>query len=432
MSPELLADLQEADRLREEGGLAEAQSLARRVLAHNPRAALAHQLLGQIDVDRFEIAEAMGRLREALSLRPDLAAAHNSLGHCHVLLGQDGPALAHFNAALCLEPRHVLAHYNRAVVWLKRGQFREGWVEHEWRFAAGVSRRQQVARPLWDGSSLEGRSLLIYTEQGLGDVLQFARFLPILRRRARRLVVGCHHPLRPLLESMNCIDEWFPIDQPHEIRFDEYAALMSVPALLDLDEVSIPRAVPYLFAQPQRTEAWSRPLRRLPGFKVGICWQGNPLFRADRYRSVPLRHFARLAAVPGVTLVGLQRGAGLNQVEPNRADVPLTLLPGLDRDGVFLDTAAVMQHLDLVIISDTSMAHLAGGLGRPVWVVLAANCDWRWMAGRSDSPWYSTMRLYRQRTLGDWEAVFEEVAEQLRRAAASGPSHALARQGTSS
>lgn len=415
MTPVNLGDLQETSCLLDQGHLDEAQERAERVLAQCPQAALAHYLLGQVHVQRFEIPEAMERLHQALRLRPDLADSRNSLGHCLVLLGHDEQALGHFNMALCLDPRHVLAHYNRAVVWLKRGQFREGWVEHEWRFAAGIAKRQQVPQPLWDGSSLEGRSLLVYTEQGLGDVLHFARFLPILRRRARRLVVACHHPLRPFLESLGCIDDWFPIDQPHEINFDVYTALMSVPALLDLDVPSIPRAVPYLFAEPERIAAWRPQLQKLPGLKVGICWQGNPLFRVDRYRSIPLRHYAPLAAVPGVTLVSLQHGAGLEQVEENRATVPLTFLPDLDRDGVFLDRAAVLQHLDLLITSDTSMAHLAGGLGRPVWVALAANCDWRWMHQRTDSPWYPTMRLFRQRTLGDWSSVFREMAVELQR-----------------
>lgn len=415
-APEWLNDLQEANRLFEEKKYDETEAVVRRIIERDPKAAVPHQLLGLVHVDRFEIPEALERLQHALSLRPDLPVAHNSLGHCQVLLGNDEAALDHFNTALYLEPQHVLAHYNRSVVWLKRGQFREGWVEHEWRFAAGVAKRQEVPRPLWDGSSLEGRSILIYTEQGLGDVLMFARFLPILRRKAARLVIACHHPLRPFFESLDCIDDWFPIDQPHDINFDVYAAMMSVAPLLQMNhELRFPHSVPYLFAEPARIEAWRRPVRDLPGFKVGLVWQGNPLFRVDRYRSVPLHHFAPLATVPGVTFVSLQHGHGTEQIEPNRDKIPLTLLPELDRDGVFLDRAAVMQHLDLIITTDTSAAHLAGGLGRPVWVILAANCDWRWMHDRSDSPWYPTMRLFRQRKLGEWGPVLEEVAEALRK-----------------
>jgi hypothetical protein len=412
--PEWMDDFREAERLYEEKQLDEAEARLRVILERDSEAALAYQLLGLIHVDRFELDEAMQRLHQALALRSNLAVAHNSLGHCHVLLGNERQALTHFHRALCLEPQHVLAHYNRSVVWLKRGRLREGWVEHEWRFAAGVAKRQMVSRPLWDGSSLENLAILVYTEQGLGDVLQFARFLPLLRRRAKRLLVACHHPLRPFLESLGCIDDWFPVDRPHEITFDVYTAMMSVPALLRINERTIPRTVPYLFAEPARVEVWRQPVRKLPGLKVGVCWQGNPLFRVDRYRSIPLRYYAPLAAVPGVTLISLQHGAGLEQVEANRERVPLTFLPELDRDGVFLDRAAVMQHLDLVITSDTSAAHLAGGLGRPVWLALAANCDWRWQHDRTDSPWYPTMRLFRQRTIGDWEPVFAAMAEALR------------------
>ena len=412
-APEWLDDLQEANRLFEQKEFDEAEARTRKILERDPKAALAHQLLGLIHVDRFELPQAMEQLHRALALRPDLPVAHNSLGHCHVLLGDDEAALSHFNTALFLDPQHVLAHYNRSVVWLKRGQFRQGWVEHEWRFAAGVAKRQPIARPHWDGSPLEGRSLLIYTEQGLGDVLHFARFLPILRRRAQRLVVACHHPLRPFLESLHCIDDWFPIDQAQEINFDVYAAMMSVPALLHIHERTIPRSVPYLFAEPARIEAWRRPVGDLPGFKIGVCWQGNPLFRVDRYRSIPLHHYAPLAAIPNVTLVSLQHGAGLEQVEPNRAQVPLTLLPDLDRDGVFLDRAAVMQHLDLIITSDTSAAHLAGGLDGP------CGCSWRPIAtgaGCTAAPTRPGTRPCGSfgRTLGDWAPVFEEVAEGLR------------------
>lgn len=422
MTPEWLNDLQEANRLFDQKEFDACETLARRLETQAPQAGVPHQLLGLIHVERFEIPEAIAELQRALELRPDLANSHNSLGHCHVLLGNDEQALYHFDRALALEPQHVLAHYNRAVTWLKMGHFQNGWVEHEWRFAAGVAKRQQVARPLWDGSSLENRSLLIYTEQGMGDVLMFARFLPILRRQARRLVVACHHPLQPFLRSLGCIDDWFPIDKPQEINFDVYTALMSIPALLNIEEHSIPRSVPYLYAEPERVEAWRRPVRQLPGFKIGIAWQGNPLFRVDRYRSIPLKHFAALAAIPNVTLIALQHGAGLEQVEPNRSEVPLTFLPELDRDGVFLDRSAVLQHLDLVITSDTSLAHLAGGMGRPVWVALAANCDWRWLRHRSDSPWYPTMRLFRQPKPGDWDSVFREMADALRQTLASRPS----------
>jgi Tfp pilus assembly protein PilF len=412
MNPEWFGELENANRLFDEKQYAEAEVLVRGVLDRAPAAAGAHQLLGLIHVARFELAEGEERLRRALALRPDLAVAHNSLGHIRVLQGRPQEALAHLNTALSLDPGFVLAHYNRAVVWLKLGRFREGWVEHEWRFAAGVSVRQPVC-PMWDGGPLEGRALLVYTEQGIGDTIQFARFLPVLRRKARRLVVATQLPVRRLLEGLGCIDAWFPMGERAEIDFDVHVAMMSVPALLQIDERSLPRAVPYLFAEPPRVAAWGQAVRRLTGYKVGLCWQGNPLFPMDRFRSIPLAAFAPLAAVPGVTLVCLQRGPGTEQIEANRDRVPLAVFPELDRDGPFLGTAAVIQNLDLVITVDTAVAHLAGALGRPVWLLLAANSDWRWLIDRSDSPWYPTMRLFRQRALGDWSTVLAEVAEAL-------------------
>jgi hypothetical protein len=190
---------------------------------------------------------------------------------------------------------------------------------------------------------------------------------------------------------------------------------------LGIDEPTIPRTVPYLFPDPDRVERWRQPIQGLPGLKVGIGWQGNPAFRADSFRSFPLTLFAPLAQIPGVTLVSLQKGPGEEQIEQNRDQIPLHLLPDLDKDGAFVDTSAVMQHLDLMIVPDTSLAHLAGALGRPVWILLWTGCDWRWLHERCDSPWYPTARLFRQRSLGDWSSVIHEVASALRSEATAAP-----------
>jgi hypothetical protein len=173
-------------------------------------------------------------------------------------------------------------------------------------------------------------------------------------------------------------------------------------------------SVPYVYPDPLRVQAWTERMRSFSGFKIGLSWQGNPTFHGDRFRSIPLRSFAPLAQISGVTLFSLQKGVGLEQVEINREQLPITVFPDLACDGTFHDTAALMQHLDLVISSDTAVAHLAGALGRPVWVLLARNSDWRWLIDRPDSPWYPTMRLFRQRTLGEWTPVFEQVVSSLR------------------
>ncbi len=407
--PEWLQEVRRAEQLFDQKHLDEAAELAARALKRNPNAALAHQVLALVHVERLQFREAIPRLEQALALRPDLVPSHNGLAQCHMHLDDLDRALQALNTALCLDPHHAFAHFNRALLWLKRGQYREGWVEYEWRFAAGLVQRPGLPRPRWDGSFLEGRSILIHTEQGLGDVLQFVRLLPVIRRQARRLVFACQPPMRAFLRSLPCIDEFFPVDDPGEIHFDVYCALLSLPALLRMDGSNYYSSVPYVYPNPLRVQAWGERMQSFCGFKIGLSWQGNPTFHGDKFRSIPLRYFAPLGQIPGVTLFSLQKGAGLEQVEFNREQLPITAFPDLAGDGTFHDTAALMQHLDLVISSDTAVAHLAGALGRPVWVLLARNSDWRWLIDRPDSPWYPTMRLFRQRTLGDWTPVFEQV-----------------------
>ncbi len=378
-----------------------------------PDAAAAHQVLGLVSLERGRVREAIDHLQRALALRGQLVPAHNGLGRAYALLGDLDQALVHLDTAVFLQPDHAVAHFNRSLLWLKQGRYQEGWIEYEWRWACKQVARPDIPRPRWDGGPLGNRAILVFTEQGVGDVLQFVRFLPLLKRRCGRVIMACRQPLQRLLASQPAVDGWFPINEPGKIDFDLYTPLLSLPWLLRIDEDTIPREVPYIFADPERVERWRRPIQELPGFKVGLCWQGSPTFTDDRLRSIPLSCYAPLATVGGVTLVSLQKGSGTEQIEPNRERVPLHVLDGLDHDAPFLDTAAVMQHLDLVITSDTGIAHLAGALGRPVWVVLPVGCDWRWQIGRTDSPWYPTMRLFRQKAFADWSGVFLEVAAAL-------------------
>jgi hypothetical protein len=203
--------------------------------------------------------------------------------------------------------------------------------------------------------------------------------------------------------------------------FDVQAPLMSLPLLLGTTVETVPADVPYLSAEPARVERWRARLDALPGFKVEVVWQGNPHFSWDRWRSFPLHALAPLAAVEGVRLVSLQKGPGAEQVAALKGRLPVEELEGLDAEGgVFLDTAAVMRCLDLVVTADTAAAHLAGALGAPAWAALSAVADWRWLLGREDTPWYPTLRLFRQKTLGDWGEVFERMAIDLAQGRASG------------
>jgi hypothetical protein len=416
--------LKQAEILYDQKKYDEANTLAQQVLQIVPDSGPANQVVGLVMSERGRYWEAIQRLSRALTLQPDLVPAHNGIGRCYFLLGELQRALAHFDTALRLQPDHSFAHFNRGMVLLKLGRYHEGWLEYEWRWNCRLIAKPEIPRPRWDGSPLKGRSILIHTEQGLGDVLQFVRFLPQLKRQGGRIVLACQKALHKLLKPLPFVDEWFPIDEPGAITFEMYCPMLSLPGMLDIEEATIPRDIPYVFADEARKDRWRPRIGGLPGFKVGIAWQGSPTFHGDELRSIPLAQFAPLANVEGVTLVSLQKGTGVEQMEPNRGRVPLTVYPEFDQDGAFVDSAAIVQYLDLIITSDSAVAHLAGALGRPVWVVVGVSCDWRWQVERADSPWYPSMRIFRQKTMGDWASVFREVAEALRvevaRAAADG------------
>ena len=406
--------VKQAEKLFDQKKFDEAFTLAQQALKIVPDNGPALQVEGLVYSERGRYWEAIDRLGKALRQQPDLVPSHNGLGRCYFLLGKLERALTHLETALRLQPDHGFAHFNRSMSLLKLGRYREGWLEYEWRWNCKLIARPEIPRPRWDGSPLQGRSILIHTEQGLGDVLQFVRFLPQLKLQGGRVVLACQKALHKLLKPLPFVDEWFPIDEPGTINFEVYCPLLSLPGMLGVDEASIPRDVPYIFADEARKQRWQPRIRSLPGFKVGIAWQGSPTFHGDELRSIPLSQFESLAGVEGVSLVSLQKGHGIEQAELNRERVPLTLFPELDQDGAFVDSAAIVHYLDLIITSDSAVAHLAGSLGRPVWVLLGVSCDWRWQSERSDSPWYPTMRLFRQQTMGDWAGVFREVAEALR------------------
>jgi hypothetical protein len=412
--PDWVRYVNQASERFDQQQLDEAANLAEHALRLNPSAAGAHQILGMVTLERDRPREAMPFLERALALRPDLPLSYNALGRCYTLLGDLDRGLACLDTALFLQPSFPMAHFNRSLVWLKQGRFKEGWNEYEWRWTCGLVPRPEIPCPRWAGTRLDGRAILVHTEQGFGDTLLFLRLLPLLRQRVRRLVLACPKQLQPLLRPLPYVDEWFPIDEPGLITFELYTPLLSLPGLLGIEEATIPQTVPYISPDPARVARWGEQLKGVPGLKVGLCWQGSPTLKTDSLRSIPLAQFAPLAAVPGVTLFSLQKGAGVEQIAALRGRVPVHELPGLDTDGAFVDTAAVLQHLDLVITIDTAIAHVAGALARPVWMLLSTGSDWRWLTGRRDTPWYPTMRLFRQKVLGDWSTVFAEVVEELR------------------
>jgi hypothetical protein len=303
-------------------------------------------------------------------------------------------------------------------LWLLKGDFEQGLVEYEWRWRARLKPLVPCPyqRPYWDGGPLEGKTLLLHAEQGLGDTIQFIRYAAVARERGARVVLGCPKPLLRILRSCRFLDRLVEEITP-ALDFDVYCPLMSLPGVLKTTLESVPAEVPYLFASQELVQKWRERLGSLEGFKIGIGWQGSPTYVGDRWRSIPLRSFAPLAEMAGIRLVSLQKTAGREQLAELGDRFPVAdFAEEMDEAaGPFMDTAAMMTQLDLVITSDTAIAHLAGALGVAVWVALPLVPDWRWLLDRSDNPWYPTMRLFRQQEPGDWTGVFDRIRDAMER-----------------
>ncbi len=364
------------------------------------------------DIDRWEEAESV--FRQLLQERPEMLAASNGLGVALHRQGRFGEALTLFDEALKHCEGDPDTRLNRALVLLLQGNWAAGWAEHEFRLKTARHRHLSTSLPRWDGSPLEGKTLLVQTEQGLGDTLQFIRYVPLIEKSGGTVIVQCQPALVNLLACVKEVDRLVPAGAPLK-AIDVHAHLLSLPWIMNTSLANVPAKVPYLNADAGLAKQWRRELEAMKGFKVGIAWQGKPTFVQDRLRSIPLAQWKPLAAIEGVQLVSLQKGPGCEQLRELAGEFRVADLgTRLDQTtGGFMDTAAVMQSLDLVITSDTAVAHLAGALGAPVWVALPFVPDWRWMLDRTDSPWYPTMKLFRQKQAGNWEDVFARMARDL-------------------
>ena len=417
--------------LWEQGRLDEAVRWFRPAVALRPDSAVALMNLGVTLSDLGAFDEALSFIRESLRLLPDSPSSHVNLGNTLARQGNLDAALACYEHALRIRPDFPEARRYRAYLWLARGDFERGWPEHEWRFKCTKPRLLAVESPRWTGDELNGRSILLVGEQGLGDVLQFIRFARLVKERGGHVVLACPEPLIRLADRCPGVDR--VVDWNSTLpACDVHAHLMSLPLILGTTLENLPSR-PYLSVETTTGLAWrpivAQTLSRLgpPGlaegrhtgrdFTIGIAWQGNRGNTIDRWRSFPLALFAHLAKLPGVRLISLQMGDGTEQVAELAGRFPVAELrqedDGDDPRGDFADTAAVMSHLDLVVAPESAVAHLAGSLGRKVWVPLSTVGDWRWMLEREDSPWYPTMRLFRQSAPGDWETVFERMAGAL-------------------
>jgi tetratricopeptide (TPR) repeat protein len=361
-----------------------------------------------------EFAEAIELLERAIQLRPRCANLYYNLAGAQRDFGMCEEAVANYDRAIGLEPGHGQAHFNRAIALLLSGHLTEGWKAYRWRRKADLKLTTYPHRhdvPRWDGSSFEGRRLLVHYEQGMGDTLQFVRYLPQVKQRGGTVILEARKPLMGLLRNLHGVDELVAASNKRPtVPFDLHASLLDLPETFATSLETIPSRVPYIHAEPEKVAYWQRKLPQTH-LNVGITWAGSPAHRKDRTRSCFVQHFGPLAYLAGVRLFALQKGPAARQLQ----DIPeqTHILNLADECEDFADTAAVIQNLDLVISVDTAVLHLAAAMAKPVWALLPYVPDWRWMLHRRDSPWYPTMRLFRQPRPGDWSGVFCAVREQL-------------------
>jgi tetratricopeptide (TPR) repeat protein len=354
-----------------------------------------------VKLDRLEEAESC--CREALALKPD-PDVQRTLGNVYFAQRRLREAEVCYDSALNLDPGDAGTHWNRAMLLLLRGEFDAGWKEYEWRFRLPGYPQRQLPQPLWDGTPLAGRSILLYAEQGLGDTIQFLRYVPKVVEAGGRVTLECDPRLLPLFRNLSGVNSVIAAGSSSP-NTDFQSPLMSLPRIFGTTPDTIPANVPYLHVPESSVEAWRKRMEGLRGFRVGIAWTGNPCNSDNARRSVPIQTLSPLGNIPGVDIVCLQQGvAGAGTA------LPMHCFSGCDE---IVERAALMMNLDLVIAPDTMLAHLAGALGRNVWTLLRFASDFRWFLDREDSPWYPTMKLFRQPRPGDWETVIAAVRAAL-------------------
>ncbi len=379
----------------------------------NPRYAEALSNLATLLSQRRDHTGAVDCLRRAIDLEPAKAALWNNLGVALDEKGERQEAIQAFRTCLKIDPGHAAARCGLGMSLLAQGDLREGFAAYEARWRRFDMPPRPFSQPLWQGEELGGKTLLLHAEQCLGDTLQFIRYAPLAAQRAGRLILECQPALKPLLASLQGVDELIACEHDPLPPFDAHLPLMSLPCAFATTLETVPSAVPYLKADAAMAEQFRRSFAAQPGLKVGIAWRGNAKYQGTDWRSPGIGILAALCHVPGVRFVCLQMGGRAEFLEAfGQAALDL----GHEVDALtppFVETAALMEALDLVISSDTSVPHLAGALGRPTWLLLPYPAEWRWLEVRRDSPWYPSMRLFRQGQGEEWEAVGKRLAEEL-------------------
>jgi tetratricopeptide (TPR) repeat protein len=401
------------NHLKSQGKLTEAADAYREAVRLKPEYAEAHNNLGIVLLEQDKVEESVAVYHQLTRLKPSYAEAHTNLGNALRRAGRPAEAIAAHRRAIELTPDIAEAHWNLGLVLLATGDLISGWQEYEWRWKAKgfPYRMRDFAQSQWRGEKLNGRTILLHAEQGLGDTIQFVRYATEVAAAGGKVILECQAELCRLLNDFPGVSQIVAAGQPLP-AFDLHCPLMSLPFAFATRLESIPRSAPYLMAdsklQSDRARLLEDDSRRI---KVGLAWAGRPTHQNDRIRSIELNTLAPLAGAKGVRFYSLQKGPAARQA--GAPDAAIEVVDFSDQLVDFVDTAALIANLDLVITVDTAVAHLAGAMGKPVWVLLAHLPDWRWMLDREDSPWYPTMRLFRQNAPGQWNDVIARVAECL-------------------
>jgi len=377
----------------------------------NPSFAEAYYNLGKVYQDKEQLDVAISYYQKALQCNPEYADVWNNLGLAFKEKGQIDEAMQCFDKALQISPEFASAHWNSALAFLLTSNFMRGWEEYEWRWELEDFHLHPFPQPRWDGYDLRGRTIFLHAEQGFGDTIQFIRYVPLVAEMGAKTIVQTQEALISLARNIPGINQVVSSEVPVPL-FDVHCPLLSLPCVFRTTMETIPSAVPYITADARLAERWKKRMHSdIEEIKLGLVWAGKPTHKRDRYRSCSLSVYAPLAEIKDISFYSLQKG---ERAQDGQYPPPgMKLIDWSDELHDFSDTAALIANLDLILSVDTSVAHLAGAMGKPVWTLLPFMPDWRWMLDREDSPWYPTMRLFRQPAPGDWESVMERVSEEL-------------------
>ena len=380
-------------------------------LLFNPRDACTYYNIGVAMQELGRHAEAVENFEQAIRSGYDSTEVYRAMASSHQALGRYNAAVSILRQALRLKPDCAFTHTDMGMILLLEGDFLQGWKEYRWRLDDCRWTRHFSDALRWDGSSFAGKRLLVRCEQGIGDNIHFVRYLPMVKERGGTVIFAIYKELYSLLKDFPGVDEAVNLsDKDCNLIFDLNTPMMDLAGIFGTTLDTIPNQVPYIFAEPYKVECWRKRLSG-PGFKVGIVWSSSPGRGGKHLRNCNLIDFSVISKIEGVKLYSLQKGPAAEEIEQSAGNIPIVDLARQFED--FSDTAAAIENLDLIISVDTSVLHLAGAMGKPTWSLQCFAPDWRWMLDRDDSPWYPTMRLFRQQELGNWDDVFRRLAEQL-------------------